>query len=110
MQKQIKNKNKKKKIYRGGFQTASIDNFQKYWGGYITASIDKSKTILKPIRSGLKTASIDHITYKCGYRWSLEPVLKTAFIGFSIEAVLKTASIEHSCLLRQYLQRHFWNF
>jgi hypothetical protein len=68
---------KKKKIYRGGFQTASIDNFQKYIyiyilkyfiyrGGYITASIDKSRAIFKPIRGGFQTASIDHITYKGG--------------------------------------------
>ena len=38
-----------------------------YRGGYITASINKSKAISKPIRGGLKTASI----------------------GFSIEAVFK---------------------
>ena len=54
MQKQIKEKKKEKKIYRGGFQTASIDHFQKwikkkiiYRGSYITASIDKSKAIFK---------------------------------------------------------------
>ena len=50
--------------------------------------------IFKPLRGGLKTASIDHITYKGGYIWSLEAVLKTASIGFSIEAVFK------NCLYR----------
>ena len=30
MQKQMKEKKKEKKIYRGGFQTVSIDHFQKW--------------------------------------------------------------------------------
>ena len=47
--------------------------------------------IFKPIRGGFQTASIDHITYKGGYIWSLEAVLKTASIGFSIEAVFENS-------------------